>query len=203
MAKKIGHDDIDKFHDYSIHIPTRTLYMGSEQIAESADFEESGTNASMAERMVKNIHILDSINQEPITVFMNNLGGDPYHGLAIFDAILAAKSEITIKVFGYAMSMGSIILQAADHRIMAPNSRQMIHYGSLSMSGHSKTVDKQAKEEDKINRWMEEMYLEKIREKQPDFKLKRLQKMCDHDTYLTAVESVALGLADAVLGDEE
>jgi ATP-dependent Clp endopeptidase proteolytic subunit ClpP len=176
--------------------------MGSEHISDT-DFSESGTDTSMAERMVKNIHILDTINQEPITIFMNNLGGDPYHGLAIYDAIKAAKSEVTIKVFGHAMSMGSIILQAADIRIMAPNSRQMIHYGSLTIQGHSKTVDKQAKEEDKINRWMDDMYLEKIREKHPEFKLKRLQKMCDHDTFLTAEESVALGLADKILGDDE
>lgn len=200
--KKATHDDIDKFHDYSIHLPTRTLYMGSEHISD-ADFSESGTDTSMAERMVKNIHILDHINQEPITIIMNNIGGDPYHGLAIYDAIKAAKSEVIIKVFGHAMSMGSIILQAADERQMAPNSRQMIHYGALTIGGHSKTVDKQAKEEAKINQWMEDMYLQKIHEKQPDFKLKRLQKMCDHDTFLTAEESVALGLADKVIGDEE
>lgn len=200
--KKTINDDIEKFHDYSIHLPTRTLYMGSEHISESS-FDESGTDASMAERLVKNIHILDTINQEPIVIIMNNIGGDPYHGLAIYDAIKAAKSEIIIKVFGHAMSMGSIILQAADERQMAENSRQMIHYGSLTIDGHSKTVDKQAKEEDKINRWMENMYLERIHEINPDFKLKKLQRMCDHDTFLTAKESVLLGLADKIIGDEE
>jgi ATP-dependent Clp protease protease subunit len=201
--KKANHDDIEKFHDYSIHLPTRTIYNSTEHVSESDDFSESGCDTSMAERMVKNIHILDHLSQEPITIIMNNIGGDEYHGFAIYDAIKAAKSEIIVKVFGHAMSMGSIILQAADKRIMSPTSRQMIHYGTWGRNDHAKTSQKWAEEGLKIDKWMEKMYLDKIREKHPDFKLKRLQKYLDHDTFLTAEESVALGLADSVLGDEE
>jgi ATP-dependent Clp endopeptidase proteolytic subunit ClpP len=201
--KKTVNDDIEKFHDYSIHLPTRTLYMGSEHVSETDDFAESGCDTSMAERMVKNIHILDHLSQEPITILMNNIGGDEYHGFAIYDAIKAAKSEVTIIVMGHAMSMGSIILQAADKRVMAPTSRQMIHYGTWGQNDHAKTAQKIAQEGLKIDQWMENMYLDKLREKDSSFKLKKLQKMLDHDTFLTAEQSVALGLADSILGDED
>ncbi len=200
MSRKFNRDDVDKFHDYGIHIPTRTIYMGSEtfDIVEG----ESGTDGYMAERSIKNIHLLESINKEPITILTNNVGGDEYHGFAVYDAIKECKSTVIVKVLGHAMSMGSIILQAADERIMAPTSRQMIHYGTWGINDHAKTARKWSDEGEKINDWMEQMYLEKIRQKIPDFSLSKLRKMLDHDTFLTAKESVELGLADKVLGEE-
>lgn len=197
---RVNRDDIDKWHDYSIYVPKRTIYMGSE--APNDDHVEPGIDSAMAERNIKNLLILDSQNEDPITIIMNNIGGDVNHGLAIYDAVRACKSHVTIKVFGHAMSMGSIILQAADERIMSPNSSQMIHYGSLGFDGHTKTAYKFTDEMKRIDKWMEKMYLEKINEKNPLYKIGRLQKMLDHDTFLTAKQSVELGLADKILGEE-
>lgn len=202
MTKRVNRDDVDKFHDYSLYIPTRTIYMGSEHISDE-DFSESGVEATMAERQIKNLHILDTINNDPIIIIMNNPGGDVNHGLAIYDAIKTCKSHITIKVFGHAMSMGSIILQAADERIMSPMSSQMIHYGAVGIDKEAKTVYKIVDEYKRIDKWMEKMYLDKIKEKQPHFSLNRLKGMLSHDTFLTAQQSVELGLADKVLGQEE
>lgn len=199
MSKRISRDDSDRFHDYGIYIPTRTIYMGSETIDESG---ESGVDAAMAARMIKNLNILDTLSDAQINIILNNPGGDVNHGLAIFDAIEACRSPVSITVFGHAMSMGSVILQAADERIVSPNSSQMIHYGSLSVDKEAKTVYKVVDEFKRIDRWMEVMYLEKIKEKQPSFKLKKLQEMLGNDTFLTAQESVDLGLADKVLGEE-
>jgi ATP-dependent protease ClpP protease subunit len=196
MPRKPTRDDIDKFHDYSIYLPTRTLYVGSEKVSEVDDFAESGCDAFMAERIVKNLHILDSTVAEPINIIMNNIGGDTYHCFAIYDAIRACKSHVVVKVVGHAMSAGSIILQAADERIMTPNSCQMIHYGAFAISGHAKTTQKWAEEGKRIDKWIEQMYLKRINEKNPDFKLATLQRRLNHDTFLSAQESVDLGLAD-------
>lgn len=195
MPRKATRDDIDKFHDYGIYLPTRTLYMGSENV--SGDDSESGCDAFMTERIVKNLHILDTTS-EPITIIMNNIGGDIYHCFAIYDAIKACKSHVMIKVVGHAMSAGSIILQAADERVMTPTSRQMIHYGSFDISGHAKTTQKWAEEGKRIDKWVEQMYLNRINEKNPHFRLSSLKNRLDHDTFLTAQESVELGLADRV-----
>jgi len=200
MAKRISKDDTDRFHDYSLYIPQRILYMGSESV--SAYEGEPGTDTFMAERQIKNLLILDTLSQDPITIIMNNIGGDVNHGLAIYDAIISCKSHVTIKVFGNAASMGSVILQAADERIMSPNSIQMIHYGYLGLDGHAKTAYKIADENKRIDKWMEKIYLQKIQEKQPHFSLQRLQRMLEHDTFLTSHQSVELGLADKVLGEE-
>lgn len=202
MSKRVNRDDIDKFHDYGLYLPTRTIYMGSESYSD--DGGEGGVDGLMAERFIKNISILNLTNQEPITIIMNNPGGDWYHGMGIYDAIAGSKCHVTIQVVGMAMSMGAVILQAADERIISPNSKFMIHYGYMGMSdNHAKIFEKWAEESKKGNIDMEQIFMKKILEKNPNFKLKKLRDMLNFDTILTAKETVELGLADKILGEEE
>lgn len=196
---RINRDDIDKLYDYDLYVPSRTIYIGSTE--DDIERGESGVNSIMAERALKAIHLLDQ-KDEPITIIMNNPGGDWYHGMAIYDAIKGAKSFVTIKVYGMAMSMGSIILQAADERLMAPNARFMIHYGTMGFDGHSKDFDKWAKENKVFNNQMEQLLLDKIQEKNPEFELKDLQEKLNFDTMLSAQETIDLGLADKIIGED-
>jgi ATP-dependent Clp endopeptidase proteolytic subunit ClpP len=193
---RINRDDVDKLYDYDLYIPSRTIYMGSTEV--DLEGNESGTDPVMAERVIKALHLLDQKN-EPITIIMNNPGGSWYDGMAIYDAVKACQSHITIKVFGVAMSMGAVILQAADERVMAPNARCMIHYGYMGWSGHSKTFDKWGDENKRINKEMEDILLFRIKQAQPNYALNTLQNLLDHDTILSADETVKLGLADKVL----
>lgn len=161
---KLQKDNIDRFFDYDINIDSRTIYVGSA----SADDGDSGVDCIMAERLLKAIHLLEHAapnGDKPITIITNNPGGDYLHGMAIYDAISTCESYVIIKGYGYAMSMGSIILQAADERIIAPNAKFMIHYGYESLSNHSKIFLKWAKEGQIVNRDMEEIYLTKMLQK--------------------------------------
>lgn len=198
---RMNRDDIDKFHDYGIYIPHRTIYMGSE--GSDANENENGVDFLMAERIVKNLHILDMQSQEPITIIMNNPGGCVSNGMAIYDAIKSCRSHVSIKVFGCAMSMGAIILQAADERIMAPSAKFMFHYGYISLEGHVKNAEKWIEDSKKDDKWMEKMFLELINKKQPQFSMGRLKEMLKFDTILSAKECVDMNLADKVLGEGE
>ncbi len=195
MARS-SRDDIDHFHNYGLHIPTRTIDMSSEDTSEDG---ESGVDFQMAKRTIKNLHILDQTPDKPITIIMNNIGGDEYHGMAIYDAIKECKNHVTIKVYGHAMSMGSLILQAADERLMMPNSRIMIHYGTWGTHDHPKITYNLADEGKKWDRTFENIYLDRIHAKHPQFKLKQLTKMLDFDTFLNAEESLNLGLIDGIV----
>ena len=191
-------DDIDRFFDYNIHFPTKTLYLGSASYTEES--EETGTDHLMAEMAVKGLHLLDRIKpDQPLVIVMNNPGGDEYHGLAIYDAIKSCESEVHVKVFGHAMSMGSIILQAADRRIMSPNSRVMLHYGTWGHNDHSQNVYRWAEEGKKFDKWMEDLYLENIKVKKPKYTRAKLKQEIMFDKFLTAQETVDLGLADEVM----
>jgi len=192
MSRKANENHIDVFHTFHVHTPTRTIYMGQE------------TNHNMAESFVKNLHVLESINKEPITIIMNNIGGDELDGMAIYDAIKACESHVTIKVSGNAMSMGSIILQAADERLMYPHAKFMIHYGSVMLANpdmHTKDQYRWIDESKKFDAIMENIFLKKINEKLPDFKLSQLRKLLEFDTILSAQEALQYNFIDKVIGE--
>lgn len=193
--------DIEFFFDYGIDVKTKTLYMGSESY--DGDDGETGTDFAMAEKVLKGLHILDSLTTSGITIIMNNLGGDFYHGLAIYDAIRACKNQVTIKVFGSAMSMGAVILQAADVRILAPHSTVMIHYGEGGVNGHPKTNRAWVKYEEQWDLWMKNLFLKRIKEKHKHTKAVSIDKKLDFDTILTAEQAIELGLADEILRTHE
>lgn len=186
---------IDQFHQYGIHLRTRTIYIGSEY----SDVDgESGTDARMAEKATKNLLMLSSISNDTITIITNNVGGDVTHGMALYDAIKECTAPVTMVVFGQASSMGSVILQAASTRLITPNAIQMLHYGQLNLTGESLTVYNTARESKRIDKWMERMYLGRITEKHPTFTIPKVQAMLKSDTYLTAEQSVEYGLADGI-----
>ena len=194
--KRVKRDNIEIFMDHNIDEDNNVLYMGSENY--DYDSDETGVDFLMAERVIKGLHYLDSKATNGITIKMNNVGGDWYHGMAIYDAIKSCKNRVTIIVYGHAMSMGSIILQAADHRIMMPHSRLMIHVGSNGFYGHSTNFDRWAEENKRINEEMYAIYLKRIKEIKPRFKKDKVVEICKFDSFYTAKETVALGLADEV-----
>jgi ATP-dependent protease ClpP protease subunit len=183
-------------HDYGLYVPTRTIYMGSEEV--DMEIGESGTDAAMAERVIKNLHILDNAASEPITIIMNNLGGYVFHGMAIYDAIKKCRSHITIIGTGQVMSMGSLILQAADKRVLTPSAVMMIHHGYDHHDNHIKTIRNWVKFGEKFDEILNDIYFKKIKEKNSDFNRKKLDKLLDFDTILLASEAVSLGLADEI-----
>jgi len=156
--------ELEKWFELNVDIDTRTIYLGS--AGYDLDGGETGVDHMMAEYLIKGMHTLESKNKKPILIMMNNSGGDWYHGMAIYDAIHCSPCVCTIKVYGYAMSMGSIILQAADERIMMPNSRFMIHYGTDGVSAHTKIVERWADESKRLSWEMENIYINVLLEKE-------------------------------------
>ena len=196
---RIHKEEIDRLFDYGIYVPTRTIYMGS-TVSEEGD--DQGVNAFMAEMVIKGLHILDSAapnGDKEINIIMNNPGGDEYDGLAIYDAIKACKNHVTVTVYGHAMSMGGIILQAADERIMSPNSRFMMHYGTMHIDANAKDAYAWVEDNKKIDRWMEDIFLEKMQERDSTITRDQLQEMLKADFIIDAEKAVELGLADKVL----
>lgn len=186
----VTRDDINLFFTNNVHLPTKTLYMG----------EVEGVDHRMAENVVKGLYILDNnARSKKITIIMNNIGGDEYHGLAIYDAIKQCKSPTHIKVYGHAMSMGAWILQAADKRYLSKHATVMLHYGTIGYEGHSKNFGAWSTENDRLSTIMEDHFLERIKEKHPRYTRTSLQEAIKFDKFLSASEAVELGLADKVI----
>lgn len=194
--KKANTSVVEQFFIHSVDITNRRVYVGS---VDTPHEQEAGVDFQMAERAIKALSVLD-VTEGDITIIMNNPGGDWYHGMAIYDAITACRNKVIIQVFGMAMSMGAVILQAADERIMAPHSAFMMHYGYFGMDmNHPKIVEKWVDESKKDNSVMEQIFLERMQEADPSTTLKNVKKLLEFDTILRAEEAIRLGLADSIL----
>lgn len=188
----ISFDDVDRWHGMDILPAFGMLWLGTKM---RGDEEDTCTvNPQTAERFIKNLTVMEAIGQ-PITVLMHNFGGEVYSGFAIYDAIRNCKVPIQIIVVGAAMSMGSIILQAADKRIMTPNARIMIHDGYSSISGTPKNVEAQASEVSNIRKIFYKIYSGRTGLSEKDF-----DKWCSVDTYINAEEALSLGMIDEIRG---
>lgn len=182
--KKKNHDDLFSY-DYSLE--HSVVYLGS--FGQS----ESGVDHRLAESAIKTLFVLDKSKTAPINIFLNNVGGDWYHGMAVYDAIRSCSNEVIITVYGQAMSMGSIILQAADQRIMMPNSTMMIHHGTDWIGGHSEEVQTQAKHCREITKAMIDIYCSRS-----GLNKQKVKDLLKFGSWISAKESVKLGLADNI-----
>ena len=193
--RRIARDDMDNYFQYDLELGSRTIYLGSCVLPTG---EESGTNWHMAEVAIKGLHVLDR-TFGPITVQFSTPGGDTYYGLAIYDAIQACSNEVTIVGHGLVMSIGALILQAADRRVLTPHATMMLHYGYATFDGHALEMERWTAEYRRLHTVYEDILLHRMWNKHPNFTRQDFAQLCAFYKYLAADEAVEMGLADAIL----
>lgn len=174
--------------DNGVHIESRTIYLGDEQSGE--------IDAVVAAKFIKALHCLTNKNPRTVNVILNTGGGCYFNGMAIYDAIKHCHAEVVIYVLGQAMSMGSIILQAADTRVMYPNATLMLHDGQVNMSSDHKTFSNWAKYYESSRKKVYELFSERS-----GVSVAKLKRKCEGDFILTAEEAKDLNLIDTIYGE--
>ena len=200
-SRKLTNEDIYSWYNFNIDKEGRTLFFGPWNDSETdMGGEDSRTpwevNDYSAQNIIKGLHILEQEGQEAITINWLSYGGDWDAGMAIHDYIKGCKSHITMKCYGRVRSMGTIILQAADSRLLSSNCMFLIHYGQAAFESTEKDFERFTEQLIRDRSVMENIYLEKIREKRPRYSRERLAELMQHDKYMTPKEAVDIGLAD-------
>ncbi len=204
---QLPYKNIETIQDYDIDIANREIYLtGENTINPELPGIEPGVEYLMANKLIKNVRYLSSINKKPILIHMKTCGGDFIEGMAIYDAILACPCRITILSYTHARSMSSIILQAANRRVLMPDSYVMIHYGTAGYYGLSQEVETNFEWNKKNNDVMLDIYINKMRSKgtfkgETTNKIKNFlkKKIKDKiDVFFTPSEAIDLGLADEI-----
>jgi len=187
---------IERFHNDNLYIPTRTIYFaGTERLTEDSD-EVSAVSVA---QLIKNIHILDSINSEPITLLLNTCGGEWESGIAVYDLIKTIKSKVYIIGLGKLYSMGSVIFQAGYKRYIYPHTQFLLHDGSEAYAGNTKSFERWAENSKKTRAIMYQIYLEKMKKKDQKITTEQIEKICAFDSIFNAQEAINLGLADKII----
>lgn len=160
------------------------------------DHSVADVERNMAISFVKSLRLLNAVSQEPIVLHMLCSGGNYIDGMAIFDAIRNSESPTILIVYGEASSASGFILQAADLRVMMPNSHLMIHSGSIGVEGPMEQVEAAVK-------WatLQTDIMVTVFEKRAKISREEIVKeMHGRDWYLLPQEAVDKGFADVVLG---
>lgn len=199
-------------HNFDIIIDTREIFISPNPDVGSDDAE---INHMVANRFVKNIHILNGVNHNPIVIHLTTPGGIWEYGMTIYDAIKNSQAHVTTISYAHARSMSSIVPQAADKRIIMPSAYFLMHHGTLGVFGNYQNVVSDVKYcEEHITPMMMGIYTEKCQEGEfflekgwgnnPE-RIERYLLECmskKQEFYLTAREAVEYGLMDAVFGDK-
>lgn len=170
---------------------------------------EGEVHDQMANLIVGQLLFLESEDAgKDITLFINSPGGSVTAGLAIYDTMQFIKPDVSTYVMGQAASMGSFLAQAGapGKRFVLPESRTMIHRVSSGTPGTRGSVHVQDlqfedarrsfEESVRINKRLTELY---VRHNTAGKTYDELFQTMKFDTFLSAEEAVASGLADQVI----
>lgn len=167
----------------------------------------------MAQVICAQMIFLESENPEmDINLYINSPGGAVTAGMAIYDTMQFINPDVGTLVMGQACSMGSFLAQAGapGKRFVLPRSRTMIHRVSSGTPGTRGSVHVQDLQMEDIKRSFEES-------KRVNEELTRLYEFHNtagktydelyedlkYDTFMSADEAVAYGLADKVIASRE
>jgi len=209
-VRPIPIDRILTTHNHWIDAESREMWIHGMYIPESdmLDVGEPGVEYMMATTVIKNLHLLrKQSSRAAVTIHMHCCGGDWSEGMAIYDAISLMPYHVTIISYTHARSMSSIILQAADKRLMMPNSYFMFHLGDYGIEGDVRSVYSNMEFDKRTDETMLDIYVESAKEGEK-FKNWEDDKIREHlnsclekkaDVFLTAEEAVQWGFADGIL----
>lgn len=134
---------------------------------------------------------------EPITIQFTSPGGSVFDGLALFDFIKGLSAQgthVTTVAYGMAASMGGILLQAGDNRVMGANGWLMIHEISAFNVGKASELE----DEVKLIKRLQDRALDILSERSTMKKAEIARKWKRKDWWLTAEEAFELGFCDEV-----
>lgn len=150
-----------------------------------------------AEEIVKKILFLDGEGEGDITLYINSPGGVISSGLAIYDAMSYAKSDVSTVVMGQAASMGAVLLCAGakGKRYAWEHARVLIHQPLISGNMYGPASDIQIQAEEML-RTREN--LNKILASHTGQKLEKIVEDTDRDYFMSAEEAKKYGIVDKI-----
>lgn len=134
----------------------------------------------------------------PVDMRIDSPGGDVFGGRSMAQAIREYPDQVTVHIDGLAASIASIIAIAGDRIIMAPGAMMMIHKAWMIAIGNSDELMTSAGLLEKIDGTLAQTYATKAGGEAEDW----LASMTDESWY-TAEEAVAAGLADEIAKDKK
>lgn len=140
------------------------------------------------------IDALQKVTTSKISLRLNSPGGSVFEGIAIANAMRQHPANITVYVESLAASIASVIALAGDRLVMCPQSQIMVHNASGGCYGDASEMTKMADLLDKQSRNIAQAYAQHTGRP-----LSEWEAYMADETWFTAEEAVAVGLADEAM----
>ncbi|NWA25775.1 Clp protease ClpP [Pseudomonas gingeri] len=156
-------------------------------------YGEIGAWGITANQFVRDLAAMDDGVSQVVVAF-NSIGGDLFDGLAIHNALSRLGDRCVGRVDALAASAASVAVCGAHKVVIAANAMLMIHNPWTYAAGDAEDLRKVASALDQAL----EVIITAYKAKAPDIDEVELRRLVNAETWLTASEAVALGLADEI-----
>jgi ATP-dependent protease ClpP protease subunit len=182
-----------------VHVEDKTWYAvqasgeAAERVIEVFVYGEIGAWGITANQFVQDLRAMDD-GVSPVIAAFNSIGGDLFDGLAMHNALSRLGERCTGRIDALAASAASVAVCGAHKVVIAANAMLMIHNPWTYAAGDAEDFRKVA---DVLDQTMEAI-IAAYKAKAPNIDEVELRRLVAAETWLTANEAVALGLADEV-----
>ena len=153
-------------------------------------------NKDSADKLIKDLLVLEAESSEPVRIFINSPGGDVDAGFAIYDMVRFVTCPVIMIGMGLVASAASLILLAvpAERRIGLPNSSYLIHQPLSEMKGNATDIEIHAMQLEKMKAKINCIIAEAT-----GMSLDTVTADTDRDHWLDASEAQKYGLISRVV----
>lgn len=170
---------------YSRLLRDRIIFLGQE-------IDNGVASAIIAQMLFLQLENKDT----DISLYIMSPGGSVNAGLAIYDAMQHVANDVATYCIGEAASMGAFLLASGTKgkRFALPSSRIMMHQIWGTAAGDASTVQRQAKEMDRLKGLLNSKLAKHVGKK-----LEEIERDTDREFYMSAEEAQKYGIIDKVL----
>ncbi len=153
-------------------------------------------NKELAEKVIKQLLLLEADGDGPVKVFIDSPGGDADAGFAIYDMMRFIKPDVYTVGMGLVASAGSIILLAApaERRLALPNSHYLIHQPLSGIRGVATEIEIHARELEKLR-----VKINRLIAGETGKKEEQVAEDTDRDYWMNAQEALEYNLVSSVI----
>lgn len=197
---------VDNFMTYGVDTKRRWMFAGLSTIRENPEGE---VGYSLQANFHTCLHLLEHEAENPllpITIELCGYGGDIYHSFGIHNRIEHIRrgkhrTKVHIHAYGPVMSAASVILMAADVRLLSPEAYLMTHWPEWNISGRfsRKGLETQFRHAMDAYDALFEVYWKRVR--RAGMRKKELMNALDTEMTYHARQAVQKGFADGIIGE--
>lgn len=155
-----------------------------------------GIDKEMAEKLIKQLLLLEADGDDPIKMFIDSPGGDADAGYAIFDMLRFIKPDVITIGMGTVASAAALVHLAAkkENRLSLPNAHFLIHQPLSGIRGVATEIEIHAKELEKLREKINQLIANETGQD-----VKKVAVDTDRDYWLSAEEALEYGLISRII----